>query len=91
MRQRMQERFRQQFGAFRATLDPQQRARWDAAIAQLLSTRRAPLYRLVDDKPQRVMVRVGSSDGSNTEVGGNLREGDLVIVGAEHPAATGTP
>lgn len=91
MRQRMQERFQQQFGAFRASLDAGQRARWDAAIAELLSARRVPLYRLVDGKPQRVMVRIGSSDGSNTEVSGDVREGDLVIVGAQHPAAAATP
>lgn len=90
-RQRMQERFRQQFGAFRATLDPGQRTRWDGAITALLSARRAPLYRLADGKPQRVMVRVGSSDGSNTEVSGNLREGDPVIVGAQRPDAAAKP
>jgi HlyD family secretion protein len=91
MRQRMQERFQQQFAAFRATLDADQRARWDTAVAALLNARRSPLYRLVDGRPQQVTVRLGASDGSSTEVSGPLREGDLVIVGAQHPATAATP
>lgn len=91
MRQRMQQRFEQQFGAFRATLDPDQRARWDAAVTALLSARRAPLYRLVDGKPQQVTVRVGASDGTSTEISGPVHEGDLVIVGAQHPATASAP
>jgi HlyD family secretion protein len=91
MRQRMQQRFEQQFGAFRATLDPDQRARWDTAVTALLNARRAPLYRLVDGKPQQVTVRVGASDGTSTEVTGPVHEGDLVIVGAQHPATASAP
>ena len=82
MRQRMQERFNQQFAGFRATLTQAQRTRWDAEVAALVSARRAPLYKLVDGKPQRVMVRVGASDGSSTEIAGDVREGDKVVVGA---------
>jgi HlyD family secretion protein len=32
-------------------------------------------------------VRFGASDGSNTEVSGDIREGDQVIVGAARAAA----
>ena len=90
MRQRMLERLNQQFAAFRATLTPTQQQRWDAAIASLASARRAPVYLLVAGKPQQVMVRVGASDGTNTEVAGNVKAGDQVIVGAER-AATPAP
>jgi len=86
MRQRMQERFSQQFSAFRATLDAAQRAQWDAHIASAVTARRAPLYKLVDSKPEQTMVRVGAADGSNTEVSGNIAEGDVVIVGTERAA-----
>jgi len=81
MRQRAAERFNQQFAAFRATLDERQKARWDSEIAALLSARRAPLYKWVQGKPQPVTVRVGASDGSFTEVSGDIAEGDEVIVG----------
>ncbi|MDQ3228937.1 MAG: efflux RND transporter periplasmic adaptor subunit, partial [Pseudomonadota bacterium] len=87
MRQRMQERFTQQFSAFRTTLDAGQRQTWDAQIASLVTARRAPLYKLADGKPEQTMVRVGASDGSNTEVSGNVAEGDVVIVGSERAAA----
>lgn len=86
MRQRMQERFNQQFAGFRASLDDGQRQRWDSAVAALVSARRAPLYKLVDGKPEPAMVRVGASDGSNTEISGDVREGDVVIVGTERAA-----
>jgi HlyD family secretion protein len=86
MRQRMQERFNQQFTAFRASLDETQRQRWDSEVAALVSARRAPLYKLVDGKPQATIVRVGASDGSNTEISGDVREGDVVIVGTERVA-----
>ncbi|HWI24944.1 MAG TPA: efflux RND transporter periplasmic adaptor subunit, partial [Lysobacter sp.] len=61
MRQRMLERFNQQFATFRATLGEAQRARWDSEVAAIVTARRAPLYKLVDGKPQMVMVRVGAS------------------------------
>ena len=83
MRQRMQERFKQQFAGFRTTLRAEQQARWDSEIAALVSARRAPLYRLVEGKPEPVTVRVGASDGSWTEVSGDVRAGDVVIVGSE--------
>ncbi|HEY0506248.1 MAG TPA: efflux RND transporter periplasmic adaptor subunit [Lysobacter sp.] len=82
MRQRMAERFKEDFGPFRATLDDAQKKEWDAALSALLNARRAPLYRLVDGKPQQVMVRIGASDGSNTEIsGGGLKPGDAVVTG----------
>ncbi|TWI02726.1 HlyD family secretion protein [Luteimonas cucumeris] len=81
MRQRMLERTTQQFAPFRSTLTPAQQKQWDAQIATLVGAKRAPLYKLVDDRPQRIMVRVGASDGTNTEVSGDIREGDRVITG----------
>lgn len=86
MRQRMQERFNQQFAEFRAALDPQQQARWDSEVAALLNARRAPLYKLVNGKPEQVVVRVGASDGSWTEVSGNVQQGDEVVVGSGRSA-----
>ena len=86
MRQRMQERFTQQFAAFRATLGTEQQARWDSEMAALVTARRAPLHKLVDGRPEAAMVRVGASDGSWTEVSGDVREGDEVVVGTERAA-----
>ncbi|MDQ3618344.1 MAG: efflux RND transporter periplasmic adaptor subunit [Pseudomonadota bacterium] len=86
MRQRMQERFNQQFAGFKATLDTGQKATWEAEIAALLSARRAPLYKLVDGQLQPATVRIGASDGSWTEVSGDVAEGDVVIVGSGRPA-----
>ncbi|WP_242003033.1 efflux RND transporter periplasmic adaptor subunit [Vulcaniibacterium tengchongense] len=82
MRQRMADRLRSDFAAFRASLDAQRQAQWDRAFNELLNARRAPLYKLADGKPQMVMVRIGASDGSSTEVsGGGLKPGDLVVTG----------
>ncbi len=82
IRQRMAERFQQDFAAFRGTLDDTQKQKWDAALGTLLNARRASIYRLVDGKPEAVMVRIGASDGTATEVsGGGLKEGDQIITG----------
>ncbi|MBN7137880.1 hypothetical protein A7A76_02160 [Lysobacter enzymogenes] len=81
-RQRMLERFNQQFGAFRGLLSDEQKKTWDSEVGALVSARRAPLYRLVGGKPEAVVVRVGASDGSWTEVSGNIKEGDEVVVGS---------
>jgi len=81
IRQRMLERYQQDFAAFRTSLDDAQRAKWDAAVSALVGARRAPLYKLVDGRPQQVMVRIGASDGTTTEVSGNLKAGDVVITG----------
>ena len=83
MRQRMLERMTQQFATFRATIAAAQQQQWDSAIAGLASARRAPLYLLVAGKPKQVMMRIGASDGTNTEVSGDVHAGDQVIVGAE--------
>jgi HlyD family secretion protein len=82
IRQRMLERYGQQFAEFRAALDAAQQAHWDSALTALVSARRAPIYMLVDGKPRAVSVRIGVSDGSVTEVMGDLREGDVIIVGS---------
>jgi HlyD family secretion protein len=83
---RMAERMKQSFAPFRATLDAARQAKWDAELAALSSGKRAPVYKLVDGKPEQVVVRVGASDGTRTEVlGGELKEGDLVIVGSARP------
>jgi HlyD family secretion protein len=83
MRQRLLERFNQQFGGFRAGLNDAQRQRWDAEVNTLIGSRRAPLYRMVDGVPTLTMVRVGASDGSSTEIAGELKAGDEVIVGTQ--------
>jgi HlyD family secretion protein len=86
MRQRMQERFNQQFAGFRDTLSESQRARWNSELTSLLAARRAPLYKLVDGKPAPVSVRVGVSDGSWTEVSGEVVAGGQVVIGSGRPA-----
>ncbi len=92
MRQRMAQRFQQDFAAFRTSLDARQRAAWDAALASLLNARRAPVYKLVDDAPQMTMVRIGASDGTDTELSGDVREGDELVAGERAaPAAPAAP
>ena len=91
MRQRARERMQQQFAAFRATLDEAQRAQWDGVVESQLNARRAPLYKLVDGKPEMAMVRVGASDGSSTEVSGNIAEGDEVVTGERSASAAARP
>ena len=81
MRQRMRERMQQQFATFRATLEQAQAAQWDAAVDGLLNAKRAPVYKLVDGKPEMAMVRIGASDGTATEISGNIKEGDVLIAG----------
>jgi HlyD family secretion protein len=72
----------QDFAAFRAGLSDAQRAQWDQALAGLVGATRAPLWKLVDGRPQRVMVRVGATDGSDTEIsGGGVEAGDVVVTG----------
>jgi HlyD family secretion protein len=81
MRQRMIERFQQDFAAFRASLGEEQAGRWDSGLRDLLSAKRATAYRLADGKPQPVPLRIGASDGTSTEVSGEVKEGDLMVVG----------
>ena len=91
MRQRARERMQQQFAAFRATLDDAQKAQWDRAVESQLSARRAPLYKLVNGVPEMAMVRVGASDGTSTEVSGNIAEGDEVVTGERSASAAARP
>src|SRR5690606_25101784 len=80
-RQRMLDRFRQDFAAFRDTLDEAQKAEWERIVADLVGATRAPLYLLVDGQPRQVMVRIGASDGSDTEISGPVEPGDVAITG----------
>ncbi len=83
---RMAERMKQSFGPFRATLSPEQQKVWDSELAVLATAKRAPVYKLVDGKPEQVTVRIGATDGTRTEIMGEaLAEGDLIIVGSVRP------
>ena len=86
MRQRAGDRFATQFASFRATLDEDRQVRWDRGLAAIVGARRAPLYLLDAGSVRAVMVRVGASDGSWTEVSGALEDGSQVVVGIERPA-----
>jgi len=81
MRQRLVQRYQQDFDDFRASLGEDQRARWDRELLAVGNARFAPLYRLAGNVPQAVMVRIGASDGSNTEIAGDIAEGDVIITG----------
>lgn len=81
MRQRLVQRYQQDFAAFRDSLGEAQRARWDQELLAIGSARFAPLYRLAGNAPQAVMVRIGASDGSNTEIAGDIAEGEVIITG----------
>jgi len=82
IRQRMAARMKEDFAAFRDSLDDARKKQWDAALSGLVNARRTTLYRLADGEAQPVMVRVGASDGSSTEIsGGGIQEGDQIITG----------
>ena len=83
MRARMRDRFNQQFAAFTATLDDAQKGKWNAALDAQLTAKRVTVYKLAaDGKVEAVLVRVGASDGSSTEVSGrSIAEGDRIISG----------
>jgi HlyD family secretion protein len=83
---RIGERIKQAFSPFRATLNAAQQATWDAELTALASAKRAPVYKLVDNKPESVTVRIGATDGTRTEViGDGLAEGDQVVIGSARP------
>ncbi len=83
---RIGERIKQAFGPFRTTLSADQQVIWDAELNTLATAKRAPVYKLVDNKPESVTVRIGASDGTRTEViGEGLVEGDQVIIGSARP------
>ena len=89
MRARMRDRLNQQFGAFVSTLDDAQRGKWNAGLEAQLSAKRVLAYKLVGGKPQPVMLKVGASDGSSTEISGrDIKEGDLIISGERSAAET---
>ncbi|MDR1075032.1 MAG: efflux RND transporter periplasmic adaptor subunit [Xanthomonadaceae bacterium] len=84
IRQRMADRFREGFAGFRNSLSDTQRKEWDLTLSDLVNAKRTEVYRLVDDRPQAVMVRLGASDGTMTEVsGGGLQAGDQIITGEQ--------
>ncbi|KLI99644.1 RND transporter [Luteimonas sp. FCS-9] len=85
IRQRMTERFQQDFAGFTAQLDDAQRAQWNRTLAALVGATRTTLYRLVDGRREAVPVRIGASDGSSVEISGNLAEGDAIVVGERAP------
>ncbi len=81
IRQRMMDRFQQTFAGFTATLDVNQRAQWNRALASTVGATRVTVYRLVDGRREAVPVRLGASDGSMTEASGGVSEGDLIVTG----------
>jgi HlyD family secretion protein len=87
LRQRMQERIQREFADFRARLQPAQAVQWDAILRRLAGARRVPLYLLVNGQLRQVQVRVGDTDGTSTEVSGNLQPGDAVVLGKTAPGA----
>jgi HlyD family secretion protein len=89
MRQRMMDRFQQDFAPFRASLTDAQRGRWDAAVSALVGATRAAVYKLVDGKPQKTMVRIGASDGTDTEISGDVEAGDELVTGERAAAPAG--
>ena len=87
LRRNVQQRMLEAYAPFRATLRPEQQARWDAGLATLSTQRSGAVYLLVDGKPVETRVRIGLSDGNRTEVtGGEVREGALAITGEERAA-----
>ncbi|HEU0154055.1 MAG TPA: efflux RND transporter periplasmic adaptor subunit [Arenimonas sp.] len=87
IRQRMAEAFSRNYAEFRDTLSPEQRARWDEELRALTTARRGVVWVLDQGQPRAVPVRLGVSDGTVTEVSGELAEGDALIIGQERPAA----
>jgi HlyD family secretion protein len=82
MRARMRDRMNQQFSAFVATLDDAQRGKWNAGVDAQINAKRVMAYKLVNGKPQAVMIKLGASDGTATEVSGrSIQEGDTLISG----------
>ena len=87
MRRNMQQRMVSAYAPFRATLRPEQQARWDAALAELGAQRSGTIYVLADGKPVETRIRIGLSDGSRTEItGGDVAEGAPAITGEERAA-----
>jgi HlyD family secretion protein len=84
MRRNVQQRMLEAYAPFRATLRPEQQARWDAALAGLGNQRSGTVYVLVEGAPVETRVRLGLSDGTRTEItGGDIGEGALAVTGEE--------
>jgi len=89
IRARMRDRMNQQFAPFVASLDEAQRGKWNAGLDAQLSAKRVTAYKLVDGKPQPVLLKVGASDGSSTEISGrDIKEGDQIVSGERSVAET---
>jgi len=72
--------------ALRATLSATQQQQLDAELMLQASARRVTVWRLERGKPAAIMIRVGLSDSSHTEVLGGLDAGAELIVAEESPA-----
>lgn len=82
LRERMLQRLQQGYAGFRATLDDERARAWDAELRALATARTGQVYVLdAEGRPQPVRVRLGTSDGSHTEILGGLEEGQPVVVG----------
>ena len=72
-------------------LTPEQKPKYEAIVAELAGRAatgggRGRLFAMVDGKPKPIDVRVGVSDGSNTEVSArDLNDGIEIIVGRAGP------
>ena len=87
IRARMRDRINQQFAPFVATLDEAQRGKWNAGLDAQLSAKRVTVFKLVDGKPRPIVLKVGATDGSSTEISGrDIKEGDLIVSGERSPA-----
>jgi len=82
IRQRTLERMQQEFSGFTDLLDEVQKQQWNRALSAALNATRTTIYRLKDNQPEAVSVRIGASDGSRTEITGAIAEGDAIITGA---------
>lgn len=82
--------FNRAFDEIEPLLRPDQKARLEAARAEMAGGggQRGTVWILVDGRPVQRTVRTGATDGSYTEVLDGLEEGDQVITGGG-PRATG--
>ena len=75
-------------------LTPEQKPKYEAIVAELAGRAasgggRGRLFAMVDGKPNPIDVRVGVSDGSNTEVSArDLKDGIEIIVGRAGPGGS---
>ena len=77
------------FAKLETSLKPEQKTKLAALRATMAQAggrganamRPGTVYVMKDDKPTAVPVRVGATDGTSTEVVGQLKPGDQVIVG----------